>query len=81
MLCEIGKRFAFIEANSVEQINLCKELRHKIYCEEFKWEPETTSGLEINSHDELAKYYLMFDPTFRIKFRNKSLGIMCQVHQ
>ena len=21
------------------------------------------------------------DPTFRIKFRNKSLGIMCQVHQ
>jgi hypothetical protein len=45
LLCEIGKRFAFIEANSVEQINLCKELRHKIYCEEFKWEPETTSEL------------------------------------
>lgn len=63
LLCEIGKRFAFIEANSVEQINLCKELRHKIYCEEFKWEPETTSGLEINSHDELAKHYLMFDRT------------------
>ena len=61
LLCEIGKRFAFIEAISVEQINLCKELRHKIYCEEFKWEPETTSGLEINSHDELAKHYLMFD--------------------
>ncbi|MAJ70954.1 MAG: hypothetical protein CBB67_006450 [Alteromonadaceae bacterium TMED7] len=24
---------------------------------------------------------VMFEPTFRIKFRNKSLGIMCQVHQ
>ncbi len=23
----------------------------------------------------------VLDPTFRIKFRNKSLGIMCQVHQ
>jgi len=63
LLCEIGKRFAFIEANSVEQINLCKELRHKIYCEEFKWEPETTSGLEITRHDELARHYLMFDRT------------------
>ncbi len=28
-----------------------------------------------------ALYDLAVNPTFRIKFRNKSLGIMCQVHQ
>lgn len=33
--------------------------------------------LDFISKEMGASFY----PTFRIKFRNKSLGIMCQVHQ
>ena len=36
--------------------------------------------LVIGATGQIGKQAVV-KPTFRIKFRNKSLGIMCQVHQ
>lgn len=51
--------FSIFQARSDSHIHECFRIRHKVYCEEFRYEPQRSSGLESDSYDAQSFHCLV----------------------
>ena len=51
--------FRVVHANTAELRNVCYRLRHKVYCEEFGFEPVRSDGLERDEWDSASIHCLV----------------------